>query len=89
MKVACALLLASVLLLLSGCTITTLRSGDDSFTRYTLGSNTQVARMTVRIKADGAREITVSGYDQDQSDAFAAAAEGATQAILKAIKPIP
>lgn len=83
-------ILAAAALLLGGCTITTLRSGEDSFTRIAFGANTQVANMTVRIRpSDGTREITIRGYDQEQSEAFAAAAEGITQAVLKAITPVP
>lgn len=76
-------------LLCTGCTLTVYRGPEHSFTRVALGANTQAQMVTIRILPDGTKEVIVGGYAQTQDEAFGAAAEGATNAVIKALSPTP
>lgn len=75
--------------LCGGCTLTTYHDGTHSFTRLALGANTQAQTLTVVVRPDGTKELTLGGYRQVQDEAFGAAAEGITTAITKTLVPKP
>ena len=76
----------AIMLSCSGCTVTKWSNGSESFTRTILGVTSQAQKISVSVTPT-TRTLTVTGYQNNGTEALGAVTEAAVSAAIKGVRP--
>lgn len=80
--------IASILMILTGCTTITYEDGAAKFTRTSFGTQLQITELKATISDKGTRTIKIQGYSSDQAEGMKAVAEGVAAGVVAGFNPI-